>query len=43
LCKGKFGLYIKYDKNNYSINKNINEINLEMAKNIIENKNKYSK
>jgi len=43
LCKGKFGLYIKYDKNNYSINKNINEINLEIAKNIIENKKKYSK
>jgi len=43
LCKGKFGLYIKYDKNNYSINKNINEINLEIAKTIIENKNKYSK
>lgn len=43
LCKGKFGIYIKYDKQNYSINKNINEINLEIAKNIIENKNKYSK
>jgi len=43
LCKGKFGLYIKYDKYNYSIKDDIKNINLEIAKNIIENKNKYSK
>lgn len=38
LCKGKFGLYIKYDKFNYSIKEDIDEINLEVAKNIIKSK-----
>jgi len=42
LAKGKFGLYIKYDKNNYSFTETDKLIDLEFAKNIIENKNKYS-
>jgi len=42
LVKGKFGLYLKYDKNNYSFTETNNPIDLEFAKQIIENKNKYS-
>ena len=42
LVKGKFGLYLKYDKVNYSIPQDIDPsiIDLEFAKNIIEKKNK---
>jgi DNA topoisomerase-1 len=42
LAKGKFGLYLKYDNNNYSFTDTDKVIDLDFAKNIIESKNKYS-
>jgi len=41
LCNGKFGFYIKYNNNNFSIKPdiNINDIDLEFAKKLLANSN----
>jgi len=43
LCNGKFGYYIKYNNMNYNIKNNIdiNDINLEYAKTIINEKKSF--
>lgn len=39
LCKGKFGIFLKFDKSNYTINLQLDDINLDSAIELINKKN----